>query len=181
MDISATLAIAVGSPWATALVHYTLGQGSTSHRPRRRPSLSAQFCTQEYRARPRMPASGHRYRLNLKPLLGRQELVMNDCCPVSDWVTGKPMLATGSNRCSPIVQIPIISDRKGREAGIDLLKIAFKGSPLNSLQNQFGVRSMVNKLVTTRSGNSELGKLLGFFGHRTSGVGLKVLDHFAAS
>ena len=24
---------------------------------------------------------------------------MNDCCPVRDWVTGKPTLATGSNRC----------------------------------------------------------------------------------
>lgn len=30
---------------------------------------------------------------------GRQEPVMNDCCPVSDWVTGKPTLTTGRNRC----------------------------------------------------------------------------------
>jgi hypothetical protein len=65
--------------------------------------------------------------------------------------------------------------------GIDVLKIAFKGDPLNTLKNQFGVRSMINKLVTTRSGDTELERLLGFFGHRTSGVGLKVLDHFAAA
>ena len=36
----------------------------------------------------------------------RQELVMNDCCPVSNWVTGKPTLATGGNRahCSPLCE-----------------------------------------------------------------------------
>lgn len=65
--------------------------------------------------------------------------------------------------------------------GIDVLKIAFKGDPINTMKNQFGVRSMINKLVTTRSGDSELEKLLGFFGHRSSSVGLKVLDHFAAA
>ena len=65
--------------------------------------------------------------------------------------------------------------------GIDVLKIAFKGDPINTMKNQFGVRSMINKLVTTRSGDSELEKLLGFFGHRSSNIGLKVLDHFAVS
>jgi hypothetical protein len=40
--------------------------------------------------------------LNLRPgisALGRQEPVMNDCCPVRKWVTSKPTLATDSNRC----------------------------------------------------------------------------------
>jgi hypothetical protein len=65
--------------------------------------------------------------------------------------------------------------------GIDILKFAFKGNPINTLKNQYGVRSVINKLVTTRSGDKELEKFLGFFGHRSSAVGLKVLDHFATS
>jgi hypothetical protein len=65
--------------------------------------------------------------------------------------------------------------------GIDVFKFAFKGNPINTVKNQHGVRSMINKLVTTRSGETELEKLLGFFGHRSSAVGLKVLDHFSAS
>lgn len=64
--------------------------------------------------------------------------------------------------------------------GIDAFKVAFKGSPLNYLKNQFGVRSMINKLITTRSGSAELDKLLDFYQHRGSDIGLKVLEHFAA-
>jgi len=64
-------------------------------------------------------------------------------------------------------------------AEIDILKIAIKGNPINSLRNQFGVRAMVNKLILGHSGNAELKKLLRFFGHHNSDIGMKILDHFS--
>lgn len=64
-------------------------------------------------------------------------------------------------------------------AGIGVLKVAIKGHPLNTLQNQFGVRSMINNLIVSRSGNSDLKKFLNFFGHKNSVVGLNVLEHFS--
>lgn len=63
--------------------------------------------------------------------------------------------------------------------GIFVLKIAVKGQPLNTLKNQFGVRSMINSLIVSRSGNSDLKKLLDFFGHKNSKVGLQVIEHFS--
>lgn len=79
-------------------------------------------------------------------------------------------------------QVGIIdSNAPSFTVGIDVFKFAFRGNPINTAKNQYGVRSMINKLVTTRSGDTELEKLLGFFGHRSSAVGLKVLDHFSAS
>jgi hypothetical protein len=63
--------------------------------------------------------------------------------------------------------------------GISILKVAIKGHPINTLQNQFGVRAMVNSLILSRSGNSELKKFLNFFGHDKSRVGLQVLEHFS--
>ncbi|MBN2607073.1 MAG: hypothetical protein JXR47_07040 [Thiotrichales bacterium] len=63
-------------------------------------------------------------------------------------------------------------------AGIGVLKVSIKGRPINALQNQFGVRSMMNKLVLERSGDAELRKFLGFFGHRNSTIGLQVIEHF---
>ncbi len=63
--------------------------------------------------------------------------------------------------------------------GIDALKVAVKSNPGNYLKNQFGVRSMINKLITTRSGAAELDKLLDFYQHRGSDVGIKVLEHFS--
>ena len=36
--------------------------------------------------------------------LGSQEPVMNDCCPVRDWFTGKLTLAIGSNRCEAVIR-----------------------------------------------------------------------------
>jgi hypothetical protein len=63
--------------------------------------------------------------------------------------------------------------------GIDFLKAAVRGDPINSLRNHRGVRSMINKLVTARSGSAELGKLLDFYQHRNSETGLKVLEHFS--
>lgn len=64
-------------------------------------------------------------------------------------------------------------------AGIDILKVAIKGSPLSALQNQFGVRAMINKLILGTSGDSELKKLLKFFGHHNTRVGMRVLEHFS--
>jgi hypothetical protein len=65
-------------------------------------------------------------------------------------------------------------------AGIDVLKIASKGSPVNTLQNQFGVRAMINKLILGASGGAELKKLLKFFGHHDTSIGMKVLEHFSS-
>lgn len=64
-------------------------------------------------------------------------------------------------------------------AGIDILKVAIKGSPLNALQNQFGVRAMINKLILGTSGDAELKKFLKFFGHHNTSVGMRVLKHFS--
>lgn len=64
-------------------------------------------------------------------------------------------------------------------AGIDILKVAIKGSPLNALQNQFGVRAMINKLILGASGDAELKKFLKFFGHNNTSVGMRVLKHFS--
>lgn len=64
-------------------------------------------------------------------------------------------------------------------AGIDILKVAIKGSPTNTLKNQFGVRSMINKLIFGASGDAELKKLLGFFGHKHTSVGMRILKHFS--
>jgi hypothetical protein len=71
------------------------------------------------------------------------------------------------------------SDAATFTAGIDILKIAIKGSPVNTLQNQFGVRAMINKLILGASGNAELKKLLRFFGHHNTSIGMKVLEHFS--
>lgn len=71
------------------------------------------------------------------------------------------------------------SDAPTFTAGIGVLKVAMKGQPINALSNQFGVRSMVNKLIVSRSGTSDIKKYLGFFGHKNSVVGMKVIDHFS--
>lgn len=64
-------------------------------------------------------------------------------------------------------------------AGIGILKVAVKGQPINTLANQFGIRSMVNKLILSNGGASDLKKYLGFFGHKNSVVGLKLIEHFS--
>lgn len=65
-------------------------------------------------------------------------------------------------------------------AGIDILKIAIKGSPINALQNQFGVRAMINKLILGVSGDAEFKKFLKFFGHHNTVIGMKVLEYFSS-
>ncbi|QMU60795.1 MAG: hypothetical protein GKR92_03445 [Gammaproteobacteria bacterium] len=62
---------------------------------------------------------------------------------------------------------------------ISVLKIARKGQPINTIQNQFGIRSMINKLIVSKSGNTEIKKFLNFFEQRNTTVGLKVIDSFA--
>ena len=64
-------------------------------------------------------------------------------------------------------------------AGIGVLKMAIKGDPVNAIRNQFGVRSMVNKLILSKSGSADLKKYLGFFDQNKSAVGLKVIEHFS--
>lgn len=64
-------------------------------------------------------------------------------------------------------------------AGIGVLKMAIKGDPVNAIKNQFGVRSMVNKLILSKSGSADLKKYLGFFDQKKSAVGLKVIEHFS--
>ncbi|KRT56880.1 hypothetical protein [endosymbiont of Ridgeia piscesae] len=66
-------------------------------------------------------------------------------------------------------------------ASIGVLKVALKGQPVNALKNQFGVRSMVNNLIVSRTGNSDLKKFLNFFGQKKTTVGLNVLENFAKS
>jgi hypothetical protein len=65
-------------------------------------------------------------------------------------------------------------------AGIDILKIAIKGDPINTIQNQYGVRAMINKLILGASGDTELKKLLKFFGHHNTSVGMKISEHFSS-
>lgn len=64
-------------------------------------------------------------------------------------------------------------------AGLGVLKISFKARPLNDLQNQFGVRSMINRLIFSKSGNSDLKKYLSLFDHQGSPTGLKILESFS--
>jgi len=64
-------------------------------------------------------------------------------------------------------------------AGIGVLKIAIKGDPINAIKNQFGVRSMVNKLILSKSGTADLKKFLGFFDQKKTTVGLQVMNHFS--
>ena len=62
---------------------------------------------------------------------------------------------------------------------IGVLKISKKGRPIETLKNQFGIRSIINKLIINEEGQSELAKYLNFFGHKKTAVGLKVVDHFS--
>lgn len=64
-------------------------------------------------------------------------------------------------------------------ASIGVFKVAVKGQPINSLANQFGVRSMVNKLILNPTKESDIKKYLDFFGHRNSAVGLRITEHFS--
>ncbi|MFA6902901.1 MAG: hypothetical protein WC236_07460 [Gallionellaceae bacterium] len=65
-------------------------------------------------------------------------------------------------------------------AGIGIFKMAIKGDLLNTIRNQFGVRSMVNKLILSKSGTADLKKYLGFFDQKKSVVGMKVIEHFSS-
>lgn len=66
-------------------------------------------------------------------------------------------------------------------AGIGVLKMAIKGDPINAIKNQFGVRSMVNKLILSKSGITDLKKYLGFFDQKKSVIGLKVIEHYSVN
>ncbi|MGD2117920.1 MAG: hypothetical protein PVG66_06160 [Chromatiales bacterium] len=63
-------------------------------------------------------------------------------------------------------------------AGIGVLKIAKKGHPINHIKNQFGVRSMINNIIFSKTGNADLKKFLKFFDQQNTTVGLKVIDTF---
>lgn len=58
----------------------------------------AQACRVRRTSRATSKRLGDDFRL-LRLAMGRHEPVMNDCCSVREWVTGKPIFATGSNRC----------------------------------------------------------------------------------
>ena len=64
-------------------------------------------------------------------------------------------------------------------ASIAVLKIAMKGQPINIIRNQFGIRSMINNLIVSESGNADLKKFLKFFEQQNTIIGLKVIDSFA--
>lgn len=66
-------------------------------------------------------------------------------------------------------------------AGLSALKVAFKGRPIEALRNRFGVRATMNRLILAGSGLAELRKLLGFFGHRDSGMALRLIQYFGAT
>lgn len=63
--------------------------------------------------------------------------------------------------------------------GVSAIDLGFSGRPVNWIRNKFGIRSMVNKLILDSSGRAEMKNLLGFFGHRTSALGLRVIEHFS--
>lgn len=62
--------------------------------------------------------------------------------------------------------------------GFAILKIAVKGNPINYLANQFGVRSSICELISSESWESDLRKFAGFFGHRSSKLGLGILEEY---
>jgi hypothetical protein len=65
-------------------------------------------------------------------------------------------------------------------AGLGVLKVAFKGHPIEALRNRLGVRATMNRLILAGSGQAELRKLLGFFGHRDSAMALRLVQYFGA-
>lgn len=62
--------------------------------------------------------------------------------------------------------------------GIGVLKMAVKGRPVNSLRNQFGVRSMINKLILNRAREADLRRFLSLFDQRNTAIGMKVIEGF---
>ncbi len=63
--------------------------------------------------------------------------------------------------------------------GIGGVSLGMAGQPVNWLRNRFGIRSMVNKLILDHGGHAEIKKLLGFFKHRSSALGLRIIEHFS--
>jgi hypothetical protein len=63
-------------------------------------------------------------------------------------------------------------------AGVGALKVATKQNPLERLKNKFGIRANANRLILSGAGVEEFNRLLGFFGHRHSALGIKLFEHF---
>ncbi|MEW8524844.1 MAG: hypothetical protein AB2552_17490 [Candidatus Thiodiazotropha endolucinida] len=64
-------------------------------------------------------------------------------------------------------------------AGISALNIPIKGPSINAIKNKFGVRSMINNLIFSKSGNADLKKYLKLFDQQNTSIGLKIIDSFS--
>lgn len=65
--------------------------------------------------------------------------------------------------------------------GWGLMQVALQGNPLGELLNRFGVRAQINRLIFSQGTSQDLAKLLSLFGQRTTGIGLRIADHFQAN
>ena len=63
-------------------------------------------------------------------------------------------------------------------AGMGIFKIAAKGSPIEDLKNQFGIRATLNKLIFGSSGKSEIRKYVNMFGEKGSELGYEIERSF---
>ena len=72
-------------------------------------------------------------------------------------------------------------DRASLTAGMTSVNLAVESRPLNWMLNKFGVRSVLNDLVFQPGGRPQLAKLLHFFGHSQSALGIQAMQHFSAT
>ena len=75
----------------------------------------------------------------------------------------------------------ILGDNVGEttlSVGIGFLKVSTKIDPLRSLRNQFGLRSILNRMILGSSGRSALSKYCRLFGESGTGMEFRLREHF---
>ena len=63
--------------------------------------------------------------------------------------------------------------------GVSWLRFSWSGNPLNALQNKFGVRAAISKLILASQGQTAFKKLLSFFDEKNSRLGRDIYKTFA--
>lgn len=109
------------------------------------------------------------------------------------WMTEYQLALEESNtlnlrRCEKLLRSvsAFVDSRLGRKKasgptftlGWGLMQVALQGNPFEEVLNRFGVRAQINRLMFAQGTSQDLVTLLGIFGQRTSGTGLKIADHF---
>lgn len=67
------------------------------------------------------------------------------------------------------------------EAGIGIFKLAMQFDPINALQNQFGIRATLNKLIFGSNGRAEIKKYIKMFDQQSTSIGYEIERHFTRS